>query len=98
MPLSQQHHFIPQAGRIPECVLGAMLCAGPQGQWWIKCQCKATEKPRKWHVIGAAGADKIEEGHEEESVPAEGRALPVLDLGEICSNGESMKQRPEEKH
>lgn len=36
-------------------------------------------------VMGAAGADKVEEGQEEESVLAEGRALPVLDLGQICS-------------
>lgn len=65
-----------------------MLCAGPQRQWWIKCQCKATEKPGKWRVMGATRADKVEESHEEESVPAEGRALPVLDLGEIGDKDE----------
>lgn len=48
--------------------------------------------------MGATRADKVEESHEEESVPAEGRALPVLDLGEIYSCGGSMKQSPEAKH
>lgn len=48
-------------------------------------------------VMGAAGADKVEEGQEEESVLAEGRALPVLDLGQICSWG-STEQRPQARH
>lgn len=49
-------------------------------------------------VMGAAGADKVEEDQEDESVLAEGRALALLGLGEICFWGVGTEQRPEARH